>query len=283
MAVDLPLRDRIAAVASSLSPAQVRVARLVDEAPSVVAFGTVAEVAAEADTSPQTVLRLAARLGHQGFPDLQDEVRAELLDRLPPAAQRIRERPGSDLPGEVLAADRRNVDISLEVADDAVAAVGDLLADPARRVAIVVADSWAGIGRLLADQLSQLRDQVSVVDGPPTRVVRRLVELGPGDLLVALDVRRYERWVVDGVRHAAKSGVTVVAISDGPTSPLFADAAHRFVVGVGSPSPFESATGVVALLHLLVTEAAARLRDDARARLDAAEQAWADHDSLLDD
>lgn len=278
----VPLRDRVAAVSRDLSPAQARVARLVDEAPSVVAFGTVAEVAREADTSPQTVLRLAARLGLDGFNGLQDEVRAELLARLPPAADRIRERPGSDLPGEVLAADLHNVTTSLGADPEAVGAVAALLADERRRIAVIVADAWAGVGQLFSDQLGQLRDDIVLVDGPAPRVVRLLSRLGRRDVLVALDVRRYERWIVDAVAQARRSGTTVVAVSDASTSPLFADADHRLTVGVGSPGPFESATGVVALLHLVVTQTAAERRTEARRRLDAAEQAWRDADALLD-
>ncbi len=279
----MPLRDRIADLAASLSSAQLQVARLVDEAPSVVAFGTVAEVASAADTSPQTVLRLAGRLGHDGFPSLQDEVRRELVARLPPAATRIRQRPGADLRGEVQAADEHNLAISLEVDPHAVTAVVDVLADVDRVVGVLAADSWVGVGALFAGHLSQLRDHVRVLDGPVPRVARQVAMLGPDDVVIALDVRRYERWVVDAATQAVDQGTALVAVSDGPTSPLFADATHRFVVGVGSPGPFESATGVVALLHLLVTETAGRLRDDAGGRLDAVEQAWLERDALVDD
>ena len=277
------LVERIGDVAGALPPAQARVARLLDEAPSVVAFGTVAEVASHADTSPQTVLRLAARLGHRGFPGLQDEVRAELVSRLPPAADRIRHRPGPDLPGEVRAADEHNLARSLDVDAALLTSVVELLADHGRRIGVLAADSWVGVGALFAGHLSQLRDEVVVVDGPAPRVIRQVTMLGAGDVLVVLDVRRYERWVLDAVEQAAAAGVVIVAVSDGPTSPLFALAVHRFVVGVGSPGPFESATGVVALLHLLSTETAARLRTAAGGRLDAVETAWADRDALIDD
>lgn len=275
--------DRIGGLVGSLPPAQARVARLVGEAPSVVAFGTVAEVALAAETSAQTVLRLAGRLGHDGFAGLQDEVRAELVARLPPAADRIRERPGSDLPGEVLAADAHNVARSLEVDRPTLDEVVGLLVDDGCRIAVIAADAWRGAGVLFADHLARLRDGIELLDGPQTRTVRQVSRLTADDVLVALDVRRYERWIVDAVALAAGQGVTVVGVSDGVTSPLFAAADHRFVVGVGSPSPFESATGVVALLHLLVTEAAARLRGPARDRLDAAEAAWAAQGALVDE
>jgi DNA-binding MurR/RpiR family transcriptional regulator len=229
------------------------------------------------------VLRLAARLDHDGFAGLQDEVRNELVARLPPAAARIRQRPGSDLLGEVQAADEHNLGVSLEVEPETVAAVVDLLADPDREVAVLAADSWVGVGTLFAGHLSQLRDGVRVLDGPVPRIARQVAMLGPDDVVVALDVRRYERWVLDAARQAVASGVALVSVSDGPTSPIAGEATHRFVVGVASPGPFESATGVISLLHLLVTETAARLRTAAGGRLDAVEQAWADRDAFVDE
>lgn len=283
MAAAQDLRARIGTVAASLSPAQTRVARLVDEAPGVVAFGTVAEVAHEAGTSPQTVLRLAGRLGHEGFAGLQDEVRAELVARLPPAADRIRQRPGTDLVGEVQAADEHNLGVSLDVPAAAVSAAVELLIDPGRTIAVLAADSWVGVGALFAGHLTQLRDGVRLLDGPVPRIAREVAMLEPGDVVVALDVRRYEHWVLDAAAQAVDRGAVLVAVSDGPTSPLFAPATHRFVVGVASPGPFESATGVVALLHLLVTETAAGLRETARVRLDAVEAAWSDQAALVEE
>lgn len=283
MAPPESLRDRIAHASGTLSPAQTEVARLVDESPSVVAFGTVAEVADAAGTSPQTVLRLAGRLGFAGFPALQDAVRADLVALLPPAATRIRERPGADLPAEVLAADEHNLAVSLAAEPHRTAAAADALADLGRRIGVIAADAWTGVGRLLADHLGQLRAGVEQFDGPAPRVARLVADLREGDVLVALDVRRHERWILDTVAQARRAGIVVVAVSDGPTSPLLAEADHRFVVGVASPSPIESATGVVALVHRLVTEIAARLRDDARPRLDAVEAAWADRDLLAPD
>lgn len=267
------LDDRIRTLAADLTPAQAAVARLVSEAPSVVAFGTVAEVAAEASTSPQTVLRLAVRLGHDGFGGLQDEVRSRLVADLPPAAARIRQRVGSDLPAEVLAADEANIAVSLDVdASRLDAAVDALLAAP--QIGVVAPDSWAGIGALLAGHLTQLRPGVIAVDGPPPRVARTIAGFGPDDVVVAVDVRRYERWVVEAVAQATAGGATVIAVSDGPTSPLFGAAAHRFTVGVAGPGPFESAAGLVSLFHLLVTAVAARTGPAATARLDAIEAAW---------
>lgn len=276
------LVERIARVAPELPAAQARVARMLADDPGAVAFGTVAAVADAAATSPQTVLRLAARLGHDGFAGLQAEVRDDLLARLPPAAARIRRPPPSDPRDAVRTADRRNLDVSLDVSDERIAAAVELLV-AAPSVAVVAADSWSGVGALFADQLAQLRPGVRQLDGPPPAIARELAHAQRGDVLVALDVRRYERWVVDAVGQAAGAGMEVLAVTDGPMSPIIRPARVGFVVGVDSPGPFESATGVVSLLHLLTAETAAATRSTARPRLDRVESAWAALDALIPD
>lgn len=276
------LAERVVTVARDLPAAQARVARLITDDPSTIAFGTVASVAEAADTSPQTVLRLAVRLGADGFGDLQAEVRDEMVARLPPAAARIRRPASPDPRAAVLAADLGNVECTLDVADADLESVVKRMAE-ADHVGVVVAEAWAGVGSLFAGWLGQLRDGVVVIDGPRPRVVRRVAALTSADVLVAVDVRRYERWVLDAVRQAAANDVAIVALSDGPMAPIGAHAAVNLVIGVDSPGPFESATGVVSLLHALIVELAVELRATAQPRLDAVEAAWRDQAALLPD
>src|SRR5437879_11950068 len=53
-----------------LTPAERRVAAVVADDPEAVAFGTVADVARRAGTSGASVVRLAAKLGFEGFVEL---------------------------------------------------------------------------------------------------------------------------------------------------------------------------------------------------------------------
>ena len=74
----------------ALTPAERRVAAVVADDPEAVAFGTVADVARRAGASGATVVRLAAKLGFDGFVELQAAVREEMARRLRPASERIR-------------------------------------------------------------------------------------------------------------------------------------------------------------------------------------------------
>src|SRR5262249_20190508 len=162
-----------------------RVAEVVLDDLKVVAFGTVAELAAQSNTSGPTVLRFAVKLGFQGFADLQTASQAEIVDALRPAAERIRERPPSDVVSRVLAEDLANVRTTLEGFDaDEFKAAVDLLADRQRRVFVLSGEVARGVGIVFVTQLDLLRDGVTIISGSQVRVARQLADISPGDILV---------------------------------------------------------------------------------------------------
>src|SRR3954471_11020786 len=94
--IDMTVASVIDAARGALTPAERRVADVVLTSPQSIAFGTVAEIALQAATSGATVVRLAAKLGYDGFSGLQSAIQDELGQRLRPAAERIRDVPLSD-------------------------------------------------------------------------------------------------------------------------------------------------------------------------------------------
>jgi len=273
----------VADAAPALTPAERRVAEAVLSDPNAVAFGTVAQLAAESRTSGPTVVRFATKLGLAGFAELQAQAQAEITDALRPATARIRERPPTDVVGQALAADVENVRTTLEAVsppdfDGAVA----LLSDRNRRVFVLAGEIARGAGVALVTQLDLLRDRIVALGGSPVRVARQLAELEAGDVVVVIEHRRYERWLLDVLERARDAGAVVVALTDRSLSPVATDAAFVFVVSARGVGPFDSHTGTFALIHAIAAGVAARSRRRATTRLDAVEQAWrADH-ALVD-
>lgn len=269
------LVDRIEAHAASLPPAERRVAEVVLADPSAAAFATVAEVGRRAGTSGATVVRLAERLGYDGWVGLQAVARTGIDRRLRPATERIREVPGGDVLTQTAQREADNVLRTLAAVDRSdFEAVVALVADPDRAVHILAGDAEAGIGTFLADALDLLRPGVRQISGSPTAIARHVAHLGRGDVLIAVDLRRYERWVLDTTALAADAGAEVVAISDSVISPLARRAAHTFVVAAEGAGPFDSHIGTMALVNALASAVARARRRPAARRLDRVEQIW---------
>jgi DNA-binding MurR/RpiR family transcriptional regulator len=149
-------------------------------------------------------------------------------------------------------------------------------------VAVLSGDASRGVADLFVAQLALLRPGVTLLDGPDTRVARQVAELRRGDTVVAIDLRRYERWVLATAERAAAAGMVIVALTDSTLSPLARLADVTFVVRAEGAGPFDSHVGTLALVNALAAGAAARLRRSAAARLDAVEAAWRDADALVE-
>jgi DNA-binding MurR/RpiR family transcriptional regulator len=156
------------------------------------------------------------------------------------------------------------------------------LADRRRAIHVVAGAAQDGVGRLLADDLSLLRPGVARVGGTPVDVARHLAHQRPGDVVVAIDLRRYERWVLDAIGLAVAGDAVVVALTDSRLSPLARQAAVAFVVAADGAGPFDSHVGTLALANALTSGVAARLRRSATDRLDRVEATWQAAGALTD-
>lgn len=279
----MEVSERIRSSHGDLTSAERRVAETVLAAPHTVAFGTVADLASSAGAGAATVVRLAAKLGYDGFTQLQQSVRDDLVHQLRPASERIREQTGTGVVGAHAAVELSNVQATLDQADPvAVTEVVSHLADLEHPVIVLSGDASTGVATQFVDELSLLRPAVSLLRGNEVAVRRAMGLVTDTATTIVIDLRRYDRWVLDTVTTAGERGWWIAALTDSYLSPLAAVAARTFVLGAGSVGPFDSHVGTLALLNLFVTEVAATLKDSATDRLDGIEAAWADVGALTD-
>jgi len=274
--------DRIQAAADKLTAAERKVAVSVSNDAQAVAFGTVAEIAELSGASGASVIRFATKLGYQGFSEMQDAVQRELGQRLRPATQRIRDPRPDDLLGRGLQAAVSCVQDTMGAIDPAeLTAIVAALSVRSRPAWVIAGDAARGIAHQFATELSMLRPLVAEVSGSPVNVARQLADVSPGDVVVALDLRRYDRWVLDAVGMAAGAGATIIALTDGPLSPLANGAAHLITVEAEGVGPFDNYVGALAALGTVTAGVAHRLRNPAAAHLDRIEQAWTHTGALV--
>jgi DNA-binding MurR/RpiR family transcriptional regulator len=275
--------ERIGQSGADLTRAERRVAEVVLTQPQLVAFGTVAELASAAGAGAATVVRLATKLGYDGFTELQAVVQRDLARQLRPAAERIRAPAATDAISRHLELELENVRATLGGLDaDAMADTLDHLADPGRRIFLLSGDASLGVAMQFAADLSSLRSGVGTITGNDVAVHRQLALLDPSDVVVTIDLRRYDRWLVEAATKAKASGAWCLAITDSLLSPLTGAADRTLVIEAASAGPFDSHVGTLALLNLLAAGVGDRLRTEATERLDRMEIAWRENDSLTD-
>ncbi len=269
--------DRLALAGAALTPTERRVAEIVTSDPTALAFDTVAELADRVGSSGPTIVRFAAKLGFDGYSDLQQHVRAALTEQLSPV-----DRSRSASRGNVGDLRRRTVDAVRQaverIDDDLIDAMGRTIARSRGHVWIVASETSSPVAQLLVANLRLVRPRVHHLTGSDAAVAATLVDASDRDVVVAIDAERYEQAVIRITGQLADRGATVIAITDGPTSPLAAVADLRCDVRVPAIGPFDSAAPVVAVAELVMAAVARASRAGVTRRLEAAESTWAELD-----
>ncbi len=277
------LGQRIAVAGDTLTPTERRVAETILADPTLVAFRTVADLAAMVDTSGPTIVRFANKLGYDGFGELQAQAQRALAAQLKRATDRIR----------VDGADASVFERAREAATAGVVGVFDAVGEAdiaalARPIVGARGDVWvvssattSAPAHVLATGLRLVRGRVHHLTRSPATIAAEITDAGPDDVVVAIDFQRYERTVTEVARTLREAGAAVVSITDDALSPLATIADAWVGIGVPAIGPFDSTLPAIALVEALVAQVAHELRDDATARLDRTEALWAAADVFL--
>jgi DNA-binding MurR/RpiR family transcriptional regulator len=270
-----PIAERLRQLVPALPAAERRVARVLLADYPVAGLETIARLAARAGCSGPTVLRLTARLGFGGYPELQRGLRAEIAGRehSPLAGYDARARDDADVAagaGQLLSEAVRS---SLDTIDRAdFARTVTLLCDGRTRI-LATGGRFSGLlAEYLAAHLQQLRPQVSAVRDSDRAAAS--LDLGRRDCAVLFDFRRYQSDVIDFGQAAAAGGARVVLVTDPWLSPLAAVASAVLTARVTAPSPFDSLVPALAVVEALIAAVVRELGDAPLARIAAYDAYW---------
>lgn len=264
------MQDLIAGVGDRLTPTERRIAEAVLEDPTLLAFGTVSDLASRVETSRPSIVRFATKLGFQGYADLQQWVRDDVARQLSTPASRIRR--GQSQRSSVRHEIEQSVHRTLGLLDEARL---ERLAAPllrARRIWVLSGETSRAGAVVLHSGLSMVREQVHLVEEHD--VGRDLSAAAKGDAAVVFDFARYRRNAVLAAGAVVDLGVDLVAITDGPLSPLASMTETWCELHIPPVGPFDSSLPAVLVAELLVLEVVERLGPSARQRIDRLERLW---------
>lgn len=254
---------------------QQRIAELVLADPEGTAFRTVGETAKLADVHQSSVVRFAQILGLDGYPSLVDLCRqrltseAQLVSRFKEVEQSI---DSTSVVASMLGHDQDNLIRTLtrvstpewEKAVESLA-TADRVHVMGLRECLAVADLMTYLLRLVRPKVHQ----VSPVVGS---LVEDLRDLRAEDVFVAMSIHRYTAETVRALEHARDLGLTTIALTDTPSSPLARLADVTFQVDCEGVAVLRSVTAFIALVQALATGVALHNEQRTREQLHHDEQ-----------
>jgi DNA-binding MurR/RpiR family transcriptional regulator len=127
-----------------------------------------------------------------------------------------------------------------------------------------------------------IRADVSQVSASTVGLVRQLSHLDDDDVVVIVDVARYDAAIIETVPRLQHQ--KIIALTDSHFSPIGTAAVCSFVAKVEGGGPFDSYVGLLALANLLVTSTVLAAGTDRVAQtLDRLESTWTSAGALLAD
>ena len=261
--------ERLAGELSDLTPEARKAATYVLENPRDVGVSTVREIAEAAKVKPNTVVRMARQVGFEGYEDFRapfrDAIRKGAAD-FPDRARWLQDISKSGDLGGLYADMVREVMSNIEetfasiTTDDLQTAANAIW--HARRVFTLGVGVNNSVARNFTYLASTGMKEFHAIPRPGSTPVDDLAWADESDVLVAITCKPYRSEVVEAVTIAREQGITIIAVSDSPASPIIRMADQGFVVSVDTPQFFPSSVSIIALLETLLSFVVAVASDE---------------------
>lgn len=264
--------ERIRNARGRLTPLERRIADALFDSDLVLGLENVAGVAQQAKVSGPTVVRFVIKLGFPGFPQFQSALRNELRERLASPLdhyQQILSRnekapPAAGMSRVFTSGISRT--LGRLKAGTLTAACRELL-NPSRRVSLVGGRFTHLLAQMLWAHLHQLRADTVMLRANVVSLPQHVFDMGPRDVLVVFDVRRYQADIVELARLARRQRATLILVTDPMLSPIARWAKYVFVCDLDTPSPHHSLVPCLALVEALVGELGSLCGEPGRSRI----------------
>ncbi|MDY5219307.1 MAG: MurR/RpiR family transcriptional regulator [Aristaeellaceae bacterium] len=266
-----------------LSKSHRRIAECIVTHYDKVVFMTASKLGEYVGVSESTVVRFAAALGYSGYPQLQKALQELLRHRLT-ASQRFELTNDMDhvqVLNKVLKADIQNIRSTLDELDigSFERAIDAII--QARQIYVMGLRSSAPIAEFFVHYLKFIFPNVRVVTSGVSDVFEQLSRIGEGDLLIGISFPRYASRSIEAMDFARKQGASLIAITDGPLSPLHSTADICLMAKSDMSSFVDSFAAPLSLINALLVALGQRRRTEVSEYFNKMERIWAEYDVYL--
>ena len=244
-------------------------------------LGSITSIAKKAGVSTPTVGRLVQKLGFSGFADYQQQLHGEVESTLSnPIAKH--DKWTTDAPEEHILNRFTNVvmdniqqslaNIDIQTFDKSCR----LLADPNRCVYVIGGRITHALDDYFFLHMQVIRPNITHIETTSNVWPHYLLNLKKGDVIVILDVRRYENNTLKLAEMAAKKGAEIILLTDQWVSPIARLTDIVFSARIVAPSAWDSSVGSLLLIETMIAQVQELIWPQAKQRIEELE-------SLFDD
>lgn len=250
------LLARMAEHQPSFSKGQKRIAQFIAEHYDEAAYMTAFKLGETVGVSESTVVRFAAELGYDGYPELQKAVRELVRSRLT-SIRRIEvtraRMTDAEVLDNVMGSDIANVRQTLEeLPRDVFNSAVDAIVN-ARQVYIFGAGSCRALANFLAYYLKLLMGNVHLIYTSSTaEILEEMIHIHEEDAIIGMSFPRYSSKAVKTMHFAHSRNAKVIAITDSQLSPIAEYATHLLLAHSDLATIVDSLVAPLSILNALI-------------------------------
>ncbi len=263
---------------AGFSKGQKRIARYILEHYDAAAFMTAYRLGETVGVSESTVVRFAAELGFDGYPQLQKTMQELIRSKLT-TLQRIEVTRARMEDGEVLdnilACDMANIRQTLEELpkETFYQAVDEVVG--ARELYIFAAGSCRALASFLAHYLRLLLGNVHLISATSeSEILEEMLHIGREDAIVGISFPRYSSRAVKTLHFAHSRGAKVVAVTDSPLSPIAPFATSLLLAHSDMATVVDSLVAPLSIINALIVAVSLKTVEQNRPMLTELEELW---------
>ncbi len=242
----------------------------------VAGLQSIAQLADEASVSTPTIVRLARKLGFEGFSDLQEALRNELSAQIKKPVSKnqtwIEDGAHQHIVNQFADAVSANLRHTLERMDKRVFnEVASLLGDHSNTIYLAGGRITRSNADYFYNHLQIIRPNVNILSHSSNVWPQYILDMNESSVLVIFDIRRYEKDLAKLARLASERQSTIVLFTDQWGSSISKLTQYCFNALVEVPSNWDSTIALNFIVESLIAEVQRNSWESSRDRMEELE------------
>ena len=242
----------------------------------VAGMQSITSLASIANVSTPTVVRLAKKLGFDGFSKMQEALREEVAAQIKKPVSKhdswITESSNKHISHQFADAVAANLRHTLDRLDQtAFDAVAEILSDTSRRIFLVGGRITRSNADYFFNHLQIIRPKVTLLSESSNVWPQYILDMDENSVLVIFDIRRYEKDLQKLANLVNDRGCTIVLFTDQWGSPIGKHAEYCFKSLVEVPSSLDSTMAITFIVEALLAQIQNESWDSSRDRIEKLE------------
>lgn len=272
----LTISDRIQNQFDDLTRAERQLAHSILENYPASGLGPLSALAKDAKVSVPTVARMVQKLGFNGYPEFQTELREELKAKAKgPIAKHdtwAGGAPSEHILNRFTDAVIDNIRHTLgQIDPDDFDAACAMCADPDRHLYIVGGRITHTLAEYLFLHMQVIRPQITHIQSISNAWPHYLLDVKEGDVFIIFDMRRYENNTLKLAEMAHAKGAKLILFTDQWRSPVHQLADISLSSRIVAPSAWDSAATPLLLVEAMISAVQNLTWGDTKDRMEALE------------